>query len=148
MSLNLLKLAAVLGAVIHAASPIRCLICEKELTEEECEASAAREPCYEQATLAWFAKMKRLQSSLVEPYWNTGYQCFELQVRNGSHFWRGCIFENLDLCAEVKNVTHCYTCKDDFCNSLEHKGGGGRLGVSLVNFGVLVGICYVVTRVV
>ncbi|KAL9696598.1 hypothetical protein quinque_016177 [Culex quinquefasciatus] len=121
MSLNLLTLTVFIGTAIHVAAPIRCLVCEEQFTEQECEAQAAREPCYEQSTLDWFAKMKRLWSSLVEPYWNTGYQCFELQVCNGSHFWRGCIFENLDLCGEVRNVTHCYTCKDDYCNSLEHK---------------------------
>lgn len=130
----------IISAMIHVITSIKCLSGGTNGTEEDCEAIAVEMSCFESATSDMLKTLREeTKVSLKEPRWNTGYQCFELQVKQGSPYWKSCTYDNLDLCAELENAKYCRTCKEDLCNSLKYKSDGDKVDIS----GFVVWICVV-----
>lgn len=140
---NLLKIT-IISVLIHVITSIKCLSGGTNGTEEDCEAIAVEMSCYESATSDMLKTFQdETKVSLKEPRWNTGYQCFELQVKEQSPFWKSCTYDNLDLCVELGNVKFCRTCKEDLCNSLKYKSEGDKVDILRFVFWVcIVYLCY------
>lgn len=121
-----LCLILILGTLTHLATSlsVRCFICREPGSEQNCDAAATNGTCDELMAYDRFKELKRVKPSLVEPRRNTGYQCFELKLAEKEPFAKGCIYRNLDVCAEFPEAEHCYLCQQNLCNSLKVKNGG------------------------
>lgn len=98
----------------------QCLNCVSQGEERICDDSGESLECNEELAEKYISLFMRVNENLdVESADKTRFKCFKLYIVGEEEFHlKGCTYESLPICDNMKKNLECTTCRGKDCNSM------------------------------